>query len=66
METELAYGQSAPFSLRRAILLFPMPFANVRYWHLASFAALHHFWSLLDKSGHWPELALNGSVANDP
>jgi hypothetical protein len=39
---------------------------NVAYWHLASFrcaAEIGRYWR---RSGHWPELALNASVANDP
>jgi hypothetical protein len=31
--------------------------ANVRFWHLASFAATHHFvrfWTTADKVGFWP------------
>jgi hypothetical protein len=39
---------------------------NVAYWHFASIrtrALNGRYWG---KSGHWPELALNASVANDP
>jgi hypothetical protein len=53
----------------------------VRFWHLASFrtyALNGGYWHLTDKrtrpwngrywsnSGHWPAMAPNGSVANDP
>jgi hypothetical protein len=31
-----------------------------------TFAALQHFVRYWSNSGHWPELAGNGSVANDP
>jgi hypothetical protein len=34
---------------------------NVRFWHLASFAATHHFiryWTKADKGGVWPAMVL--------
>ena len=39
---------------------------NVRFWHIADIRGIATFCPLLDKSGHWPVPALNGSVAKDP
>jgi hypothetical protein len=50
----------------QAVNYGPGSLLKVGYWHIASFAALHHFWSLTPQSGQWPESALNWSVANDP
>ena len=42
------------------------PPRHISTLHFASFAATHHFGRYWVHSGHWPELALNGSLANDP
>jgi hypothetical protein len=39
---------------------------DVAFWHITSFAATHHFWSLLDQSGQRRIFSRDGSVANDP
>ena len=39
---------------------------NGREWHIASFAACPRFGRYRMHCGHWPKLALNGSVAIDP
>jgi hypothetical protein len=51
----------------------PTPLAAVPYrasdlvpWHLADNPVAPAFVRYWSNSGHWPELALNGSVANDP
>jgi hypothetical protein len=38
----------------------------VHTWPIAAFAALQNSGRYWSNNGHWPELARNGSVANDP
>jgi hypothetical protein len=39
---------------------------NVAYWHIATFAATHHFVAYWGNSGQRSARRLNGSAANDP
>jgi hypothetical protein len=44
----------------------PCQLGAVHTWHFAAFAALQRRGRYWGHSGHWPALARNGSVANDP